>query len=195
MGERERASLLLTILHWARESNHWARESNHWARESNGHGVSQRRYCAMVPAFSLCHMVPSQDSGAPPVHVDVIFGFDFPPACSCWARLPAVVLETVFGLIFRPPCLTAAYRKKAVYFGGLGFMSVSARSKHREERGLRVRTRKQRCMAVSCSRFAYTRAPVLSSQGRRHTHTHIHTHTSTHTSQQQPLMTWEMIFA
>ena len=136
----------------------------------------------MVPAFSLCHMVPSQDSGAPPVHVDVIIGFDFPPACTCWARLPAVVLETVFGLIFRAPCLTAAYRKKAVYFGGLGFMSVSARSKHREERGLRVRTRKQRCMAVSCSRFAHTRARALLARAPTHAHTHPHTHIHTHES-------------
>jgi hypothetical protein len=107
------------------------------AREQLSRRVTAAVLC--YSAFLFCPMVPSQDSGAPPVHVDVIVGFDFPPACSCWARLPAVVLETVFGLVFRPLCLTAAYRQKAVYFGGLGFMSVSARSKHREDQGLSAR--------------------------------------------------------
>ena len=124
-------------------------------------------------------MVPSPDSYSGAERVDDVVGVQ--ECVRGWARLPAVVLETVFGLIFRPPCLTAAYRKKAVYFGGLGFMSVSvARTNTRKNGDLECAPASSDawpCRAVD----SRTRAPVLSSQGRRHTHTHIHTHESTTT--------------
>jgi hypothetical protein len=139
---------------------------------------------------------------------------------SVWMMSSGSKSACVVGLVFPPSCLkpssgltsdrsAATYRSLPQESGLLRrlrlHVCVGSPHKHTEERGLRVRARKQRClercMAVSCRRFAYTRAPVLYSQGRRHTHIHPQTqkHTNTHThkstTKKKPLMAWKMTFA
>jgi hypothetical protein len=66
--------------------------------------LSRKNYFSIFPSSSLplYRMVPSPDSYSGAERVDDVVGVQ--ECVRGWARLPAVVLETVFGLDFRPQC-------------------------------------------------------------------------------------------